>query len=179
MRRLGLAAFAGVVLVGVGVWLVSVSSVDGVYSIRQLDREIHLHPQVVIGQSFLVRAVPMTYGWGSGHGIVAGDQDFLIEPPFSNSFFTTVYSARATVYGARATLLNVAGVASSVLIVGPRPQPSGGKRALNALARLPVIGRFFGTEPDLTPAIYRIRIVRAGPCPPLFGGFCPSARYVS
>ncbi len=171
MRRLGLAAFAGV-LVGVGVLLVSASAPDGVYSVRQLDREVRLHPQAVIGRSFLVRAVPMTYGWGSGHGIVAGDQDFLIEPPFSNNFTTTVY-------GSRATLLNVAGVASSVLIVGPRPQPSDSKRVLNALARLPVIGRFFGTDPDLTPAIYRVQIVRAGPCPPLFGGFCPTARYVS
>lgn len=172
MRHLGLAAFAGVVLVGVGVLLnMSASMAGDVYSVRQLDREIRFHPQAVIGRSFLVRAVALTLGWGSGHGIIAGRQPFLIDPPFSNNFSTTVY-------GSPATLLNVAGVASSVLIVGPRPPPSTGKRVLIVLARLPVIGRFFGVYPEDAPDVYRIQIVRTTPCPAPFGGFCPLARYV-
>ncbi len=166
-RSLLLIALASVVLVGAGTVLMTAPTTSAAYSVQQLDREIRLHPRAWVGRTVSVRAVGLTYFWGSGHGVAAGQQLLLIDPPFSGVFSSTAY-------GSRTVRLNGAGVAASLLIAGPMPPPSSGKRLLIALAHVPVIGRLFGSSPETDPDIYRMRIVRAGPCPTPFGGFCPT-----
>jgi len=167
MRRLILVALAGVFLVIVGILLAVAPTTGAAYSVQQLDREVRLHPHAWIGRTVSVHAVVLTYGWGSGHGIIAGQQTLLIDPPLSSDFFTTVY-------GSRLVQLNGPGVASSVFITGSKPQPSNGKRILIALAHFPAIKHIFGTSPEIAPDIYRVQIVRTGPCPTPFSGFCPT-----
>ncbi len=166
-RNLLLIVLAGVVLVGAGTVLTVASTTGAAYSVQHLDREIRLYPRAWIGRTVSVRAVGLRYFWGSGYGIVAGQQALLIDPPFSAVFSSTAY-------GSRAVRLNGAGVAASLLIAGSLPQPSAGRRLLIILAHVPIIGRFFGAGLDSAPDIYRIRIVRAGPCPTPFSGFCPT-----
>jgi hypothetical protein len=80
---------------------------------------------------------------------------------------------------ARLAQLNSAGARASVLVAGPVPQPSASKRLLIMLAHLPVISHLFRASPESTPGIYGIQIVSTGPCPPTFGGFCPTGSRVS
>jgi len=166
-RSLLLIALTSVVLLGAGTVLTVAATTSAAYSVQHLDREIRLYPRAWVGRTLSVRAVGLMYAWGSGHGVVAGQQLLLIDPPFSGVFSSTAY-------GSRTVHLNGAGVAASVLIAGPLPQPSSGKRILIMLAHVPVIGRLFGTSPESAPDNYRIRIVRAGPCPTPFSGFCPT-----
>ncbi len=166
-RSLLLSALVSVVLVGAGTIVTIAPTTGAAYSVRQLDREIRLHPRAWVGHTISVRAVGLRYFWGSGYRVVAGQQALLIDPPFPGVFSSTAY-------GSRAVHLNGAGVAASVLIAGSLPQPSSGRRLLIMLAHAPVIGRLFGTSPESAPDNYRIRIVRAGPCPTPFSGFCPT-----
>ncbi len=166
-RSLLLSALASVVLVGADSVLTVAPTTSAAYSVQHLDREIRLHPRAWVGRTVSVRAVGLRYFWGSGYGVVAGQQLLLIDPPFSSVFSSTAY-------GSRAVHLNGAGVAASVLIAGSLPQPSNGKRLLIMLAHAPIIGRLFGPSPESAPDSYRIRIVRAGPCPTPFSGFCPT-----
>ena len=61
----------------------------------------------------------------------------------------------------------------------PMPQPSASKRLLIMLAQLPMISHLFAVSPDSTSDTYHIQIVSTGPCPPAFGGFCPTGTRVS
>jgi len=159
-------ALAVAILVGVGTLLVAAPPAGKVYSVAQINREIRLHPRAWVGRTVTVRAVGLTYFWGGGHGVAAGQQAFLVDPPFAGAFSSTAY-------GSRAVRLNGPGVAASLLVAGLRPGPSGVRRVLIALARVPVIGRFAGANPEIAPDIYRVRVVWAGPCPAPFAGFCP------
>lgn len=169
MRRL-LTVLAGVGLAGVGLAaglaLTAAPTAGGVYSLQRLDQELHLHPRAWIGQMVSVRALAVTYWWGSGHGVVAGHQTLLVDPADPDHFVVIPY-------GARLPRLNNAGASPSLLIAGPMPPPSGGNRLRIILAHLPVIDRLVGADPTNGPDVYRVRIVGAGPCPPVLSGFCP------
>jgi hypothetical protein len=172
VRRLLLAIPVGVVLVGVGL-LITASPTDHLtYSVQQLAHEMRLHPRAWVGRTVWVRAVVRTYWWGSGHGIVGGHQAFLVDAPASAPFVSFPY-------GTRLAQLNGAGATASVLVAGPMPQPSASKRLLIMFAHLPMISHLFRVSPDRTPDIYGIQIVSTGPCPPAFGGFCPTGTRVS
>jgi hypothetical protein len=153
--------------------LITASPADhGAYSVQQLAQEVRLHPHAWVGRTVWVRAVVRILWWGSGHGIVGGHQAFLVDAPASAPFVSFPY-------GARLAQLNSAGATPSVLVAGPMPQPSATKRLLIMLAHLPVIRHLFRASPESTPDIYRIQIVSTGPCPPAFGGFCPTGTPVS
>jgi hypothetical protein len=98
---------------------------------------------------------------------VGGHQVFLVDASASAPFVSFPY-------GARLAQLNSAGATASMLLAGPMPQPSASKRLLIMLAHLPMISHLFRSSPENTPDVYHIQIVSTGPCPPTFGGFCPT-----
>jgi hypothetical protein len=172
MRRLLLAILAGVVLVGSGLLIIASPPDHRTYSVQQLAQEMRLHPHAWVVRTVWVRAVVRTYWWGSGHGIVGGHQVFLVDAPASAPFVSYPY-------GARLAQLNSAGATASLLLAGPMPQPSASKCLLILLAHLPMISHLFRSSPESTPDVYGIQIVSTGPCPPAFGGFCPTGTRVS
>ncbi len=89
-----LSVLASVVLVGAGIFLKVSPTTSAAYSVQHLDREIRLHPRAWVGRTVSVRAVGLRYFWGSGYGIVAGQQALLIAPPFSAVFSSTAYGSR-------------------------------------------------------------------------------------
>lgn len=166
LRRFLLVIFVGITLIGVGLLFTASSTSSPIYSIRQLDQGLRLHPHAWVGRTVSVRAIELTYSWGSGHGIVGGRQTLLIAPPYSSAFFTTLY-------GSRLTQINSPGLAPSLLLTGSKPPPSIGRSIALRLASMPVIGRMFGSGSATSPDVYRVQLVGNGPCPPVFSGFCP------
>ena len=166
MRRFLLVILVSVTLIGVGLLFTAFSTSNPIYSVRQLDQGLRLHPHAWIGRTVSVHAVALTYSWGSGHGIVGGRQTLLIAPPYSSNFFTTLY-------GSRLTWINSTGLTPSLLLTGSMPPPSISRSIALRLASVPVIGRMFGSDSVSSPDVYRVQLVGNGPCPPVFGGFCP------
>jgi len=166
-RRGGGGALAVVALVGAGLLLARLhEGSDAPYSVRQLVQELRGASRALIGQTASVRAVVQTFSWGTGNGLIAGRQTFLVDDP--NVVLETFPS-----YGAKVGSLNHGAVNSSLLISGPNPAPSTSRRFLLFLSGLPLLGRFVRVDP-FSADVYRIRIVSTHPCPSAFGGFCPT-----
>lgn len=170
MQRFRLTALTvfsliGISLIGIGLLATNSTADRMTYSVQQLVRELHAHPQGWVGHIASVRGVAETYWWGSGHGVRAGHQTFLVDAPHSSSFVVFPY-------GTRRGQLNRAGAVASLLITGTNPQPSASKRWLVLLAHVPLVSTLVKTNPEGGPDTYRIEIVSTTPCPPAFGGFC-------
>lgn len=114
----------------------------------------------------------MTDSWGSGHGLAAGRQTFLVDPPFSGQFFVIPY-------GSRTMQLNSAGLISTLLLTGSMPPLTLVQHIALLLGYLPGIGPRLESHFFAPSGTYRIQIVGTGPCPAAFSGFCPIGTVVS
>lgn len=170
MKRRRRAAF-GIALVVVailaGAGLVALSSPGPVYSVGQIKSGLARHPRAWVGRTVYVRAVFQTMSWGTGHGLVAGQQALLTDASsFSSPLFTDSY-------GSPALQFNSAGLPSVLFLSGAMPRPSPLKNLAILMAQLPVIARLFGPCPQCGPDVYRVRLLNNGPCRGGFSGFCP------
>lgn len=173
MRRLLLVILVALVLAGGALLLGAASTPSRIYAVRQFVQELRRHPHAWTGRTVHVRAIVMTDSWGSGHGLAAGHQTFLVDPPFADNFI-------AIPYGSRTMQLNMAGLAPTLLLTsGSMPPLTLAQHIALLLGYLPGLGprlesRFF------SPAgTYRVQILGAGPCPAAFSGFCPIATVAS
>jgi hypothetical protein len=172
---LSLALVAVVVILAVA-GLVALVAPGPVYTVGQVRAELAHNPRAWVGRTVYVRGVFQTMSWGTGHGLVAGQQALLTDGSFSTPIFSSSYGSPPIFtrsYGSPTLQFNGAGLPAVLFLNGAMPRPSPLKNLAILMAQLPLIARLFGPCPECGPDVYRVRLLNNGPCRAGFSGFCP------